>query len=159
MRKILLVHNERYLDQALKDVFRLVGIERQLTCPDEIPGLLAVILTPLSGDAHLAAGYQTCELGCMTNYARIFSPETASVSGIWLLLTVSQSVIADSMKRQEALSRILNVLQVTKGVPNIRAVFPAFPSDESQDSIAKQIAYLDRKHPNIPMTSPLAVNY
>lgn len=159
MRKILLVHNERYLDRALHDVLRLVGFEQQLRSQDEVLDLLAVILMPPSGDAHVASQVQTCELGWLTNDAQIFSLESVSVSGIWSLLTVSQSIMANSMKRQEALSRILKVLQVKEGVRNISAVIPVFPSNESQDSIAEQIAYLEREHDSILVTSPSALDF
>lgn len=113
MHKILLVHDESYLDRALRDVFRLIGYERQLMNKDEVLDLLAVILMPLSGDARVTSEVQTCELFCLANNAPLFSPDSVSVSGVWLLLTVSQSDPANSTKRQEALSRILNVLEVT----------------------------------------------
>ena len=157
MRKILLVHHERYLDRALQDVVRLVGFERQRVSKDEVLDLLAVILTPLSGDAHFVSEDQTCELGCPTNYAQLFSPDYVSVSGIWLLLTVSQS--ADSTKRQEALSRILMLLEAKEGIRDRSTVIPVFPSDESQDSIAQQITYLKSEHHSIPIASPLAIDF
>ncbi len=103
MRKILLVQDESYLDRALRDVFRLFGCERQLINKDEVLDLLAVILMPLSGDARLTSEVQTCELFCLAHDIPLFSPDSASVSGIWLLLTVSQADPENSTKRQEAL--------------------------------------------------------
>ncbi len=157
MRKVLLVHHERYLDRALQDVVRLVGFERQRVSQDEVLDLLAVILTPLSGDGHFVPEDQTCELGCLTNYSQLFSPDYVSVSGIWLLLTASQS--ADSTKRQETLRRILMFLEAKEGVRNRRTVIPVFRSDESQDAIAQQIKYLESEHHRIPLTRPLAIDF
>lgn len=159
MRKILLVHNELYLERAVQDVVGLFGFEQPRARKDEVLDLLAVIVTPLPGDAHALSEDQTCGLGCLTNYAQLFSPESVSVSGIWLLVTVSPSDAADSTKRQEALSRILNVLQVKDGARKISAVIPVFPSEESQDSIAEQVTYLESEHRNIPRTNPLSIDF
>jgi hypothetical protein len=159
MRKILLVHNESYLDRALEDALYLIGYERQRTSKNEVLDLLAVILTPLSGDGSFTSEDQTVELSCLTDDTRFFNPDSVSVSGIWLLLTINQSDLADSTERQEALTRILNVLRVKEGVRRISAVMPIFSAEESERSVAEQMAYLESERHSIPISTPFVVDF
>lgn len=159
MRKILLVHNERFLDRALEDALCLMGYERERTSKREILDLLAVIVTPLSGDGRFTSDDQTVRLSCLTHDPRVFSPDSVSVSGIWLLLTINQSGLADSTERHEALTRILNGLQMKEGVRRISAVMPVFSAEESEGSVAEQMACLESEHHSIPISTPFVVDF
>lgn len=46
MRKVLLVHDEIYLNRALENVQSLMGFERRASADDDVFDLLAVILIP-----------------------------------------------------------------------------------------------------------------
>ena len=159
MHKILLVHDERYLDRALEDVLRLLELERQLTRQEKLPDLLAVILTPLTTNSRIDPQDRMCEPGCLTNHVQFFSPESVTVNGIWSLLTISQEATAVSTRRHETLSRILNVLQHKEGSLEINAVIPVFASEESYDSMAAQIAYLESRQRSIRIVRPLTIDF
>lgn len=158
MRKILLVQNECYLDRALQDVSNLIGFERRSTNKDGVVDLLAVILMSPSAIARLISEDQTCELSHLANSTPLFSPDSISVNGMWLLITVSQPDLLEPTARQEALGRILNILRSKGCVESLNTVFPAFPSEEVDESIAEQMSYLGYVHPGLPATNALNID-
>lgn len=156
MRKILLVHDERYLDRALQDVENLIGLQPQLASEDDVVDLLAVFLMPPSAIARLASEAQSCGPYRLANHNPLFSPESISVNGIWLLLTIYHPELLEPTARQEALSQLLNILRTKGYVENLAAVFPVFPSDENNaGSIGEQMIHLRSVHPALPATNAL----
>lgn len=157
MPKVLLVHKERYLDRALQDVGSLMAFEQQQISEDEPLDLLAVILLPPSSTAQLTSEDRTCELFCLADSTNLFTSDSVSVNGVWTLLTVRPPDVREPANRQELLSRVLSALQDTEFVLTMCAVFPVFSSEQDARLIWEQMAYLQREHPSLPVTTALSI--
>lgn len=160
MRKILLVQDERYLKRALQDVENLIDCQERSASEDDVVDLLAVLPMPPSAMAHLTSDEHFCESCGSANRNLLFSAESISVSGIWLLLTIGHPELLEPTAREEALSQIVNILQTRGWIENLAAVFPVFPAAQnSGESIGKQMAYLRSVHPGLPAMNALLRPY
>lgn len=158
MRKVLLVEDESYLERALGDVqnlFRFMGREFE---PDATADLLAVIVMPAAAMERLTSQFQSCDLASVALGDRLFSTESISVNGRWLLLTLNRPDLLEPTSRHEALGRMLTILRDERYVKSIAGVFPVFPFEEPADSMAEQLDYLSCKHRDVLATSVLLVH-
>ncbi|MBW4025927.1 MAG: hypothetical protein HIU93_00850 [Acidobacteria bacterium] len=159
MRKVLLVHDEIYLNRALENVQSLMGFERRASADDDVFDLLAVILIPPATLARaLPEKGHLCNLSRLEHHHQLFSPDWISVNGIWLLLTVCQPDLLEPTARQEALSRILDTFKTKGCIQSLNAVYPVFSSSEKERSPGEQISYLESEHPGLPPTNALFID-
>jgi len=157
MRKILLVQKDEYRDRALQDVDSLIAFEQQHIGKNDQVDLLAVIVGPLSILSQLAARDQTCGHFASSDGEPTLTSDSVSVNGVWQLLTLSQMDASGPITRQESLSRVLNVLSERQDVQRVSSIFPAFSSDDDEQSVAEQMAHLRRQHPGLSIILPLSI--
>ncbi len=157
MRRILLVQNEQYLDRALQDVGGLMTFEQQHIGKEKRVDLLAVILLPPEAMAQLTSEQHTCDLLGFAGSAKPFACDSVSVNGVWLLLTVSQPDLPHHVSRQESLCRVLSVLRSNECVQSGGSIFPVFPPEEDEESVAEQMEFLRDEHPSLPILHPLSI--
>lgn len=157
MRKILLIQNEQYLDRALQDVGGLMTFEQQHIGKEKQVDLLAVILLPPDAMAQLTSEQQTCDLLRSAGSATPFACDSVSVSGVWLLLTVSQPEPPHHVSRQESLSQVLSALRSNGCVQSGVSIFPVFPPEEVERSVGEQMEFLRDEHPSLAILQPLSI--
>ncbi len=157
MRKVLLVYHEQYLDRALQDVGSLIALEQQQSGSNEQVDLLAVILLPPAAMVQLTSEQHTCDLLRFAGIATPFACDSVSLNGIWVLLTVSQQDLLQPVSRQESLSRVLSVLRNNECVQSGGSIFPVFPPEEDEESVAEQMEFLRDEHPILPILHPLLI--
>lgn len=155
MRKLLLVGDEGYLERSLQDVQNLLRCVGRQSEPDAIGDLLAVIVIPSAAMERLASQIQPCDLTSVTHGDRLFSAESISVNGRWLLLTLHRADLLEPTSRHECLSRILTILRDERYVQSLANVFPVFPFEEAAESMAEQLDYLGCEHPDVLATNVL----
>jgi hypothetical protein len=155
MRKLLFVQSEYYLERALEDVGNLIQFEQQRMSGEDIFDLLAVILISPSTIALITSEQQTCDRLHLADSNPMFGPDSMSVNGMWLLLTVRQSELLEQTVRQVALSQILITLRTKGIIKNLADVFPVFSPKESESAIGEQMSYLGSIHPDLPKANAL----
>lgn len=154
MYRILFIHDESYMDRALRQVTGLFNVERRCVDKSKASDLLAVIVLPIAEMPGVLSMGQTCSQVSETHGQTfsVFRPDSISLSGVWLLLTISEPQLLSPMPRYKVLSQALNILE-NRGCFRTRPlVFPVFLGWETKESMAKQLASLGTGHlePIIP---------
>lgn len=158
MRRLLFVHDERYLDRAFQSVQDLLAIERRLSKNNGGSDLLAVLLMSPSSVDLLLSQEQECEPPRLGDRNPLFNSDSVSVNGMWILVTLSHHDFLGPRKRNEALGRLLCILRTQGYVHDLATVFPVFPSDETEQSIREQVTFLRSEHPDLAAANLLVID-
>lgn len=148
MRKLLFVHEERYLELALRNVQEIMGFEQRLSEGNTVSDLLAVLLMSPQMVNKLLSQEQEADPQRFADRNSLFGPDSVSVNGLWILVTLSRQDFQEPSKRQEALDRVLNVLRTQGFVRDAGTVFPASPSKGPHMSISDQMTVLESEQPS-----------
>lgn len=159
MRKVLLVHKEQYVDQAVKEALRLLGYERRRTSRYEVLDLLGVLVMPFTSDLFFAPKSITHGPDFVEAHTGVFSHESVSVNGIWLMLTINPLDPADAIQRHEALSRAIRALNTQERGHPIEAVIPISFIGDKEPVLAAEREHLEREHPEILIRSSLRFDF
>jgi hypothetical protein len=130
MRKLLLVHHERYLELAMRDVQDLLSFERRLTESNHVSDLLAVLLMSPQVINELLSPAQKCDQRCLGGQEALFGSDSVSVNGCWTLVTLNRHDFQEPRTREEALDRVLDILQTQGFVRDSGTVFRVIPFEE-----------------------------
>jgi len=114
MRKLLFVHEERYLELAIRNVQDLFGFEQRLAEGSRMSDLLAVLLMSFQVVNDLLSVGQTCDLQRFSEHDALFAPNSLSLNQCWTLVTLSRIDFQEPRSRDEALDRILDIIR-TRG--------------------------------------------
>jgi hypothetical protein len=148
MRKLLFVHDERYLNHAIRNVQELLGLEHRLSEGKNVSDLLAVLLMSPQLVNELLSQEQEFDLPRLADRNSLFSPDSVSVNGLWILVTLSRLDLQEPRTRHEALDRVLDILQTLGFVQDSATVFPVSPSEEPYLSIREQMTFLKNEQPS-----------
>jgi hypothetical protein len=130
MHKLLFVHEERYLDRLIRDVQELLEREYQLSGGSTICDLLAVLVMSPEVVHAILTPTQRCDLSRLEDRHSLFSPESVSVDGLWILVTLSRPDLEQPGTRHEALDRVLGVLRTQGFGLDSGKVFLVSPLEE-----------------------------
>ena len=156
MRRILFVHNRSHIDRAIADISSFFGIERRCASGSKASDLLAVIVMPSSYWPWLGPETQKLDprIATPTQIPCLFLPESISVNGVWLLVTLSETELLTPTPRQEALSRALDVVR-SKSSKDLSLVFPVFSETENKRVIVEELAFIRAAHPTLDVSTAL----
>ena len=135
MRKLLFVHEERYLEPAIRSVQELLSLERRISDGNTVSDVLAVLLMSSQVVNKLLSQEQACDLSRVTDSNVRFGSESVSLNGVWILVTLLHEEFQEPRTRHEALDRVLDMLRTQGLVRDSATVVPLPPSEEPQLSI------------------------
>ena len=148
MRKLLFVHDQRYLDQAMRNVQEIFGLERRLSEGNTVSDLLAVLVMSPQAVNELLSQDQECDLPRLAGRNSLFGPDSVSVNGLWMLVTLSRQDFQKPRTRHEALDRILDILRTQGFVLDSGTFFTVSPSEEPHMFLREQMAFLKSEQPS-----------
>jgi hypothetical protein len=148
MRKLLLVYEERYLELAIRNVQELLGFEQRLSESNTVSDLLAVLLMSPQVVNELLSQEHECDLQRFADRNSLFGPDSVSVNGLWILVTLSRQDFQEPSTRNETLDRVLDILRTQGFVRDSGTVFPVSPSKGPHMSISEQMTVLKSEQPS-----------
>jgi hypothetical protein len=137
MRKLLFVHEERYLELAIRNVQELLDFEQRLSESNTVSDLLAALLISSKVVNEFLSQKQYCDLSCLTDSNMLFGPASVSLNGVWILVTLLHEEFQEPRTRHEALDRVLDILRIQGLVRDSEKVFLAHPTKGPHMSIGK----------------------
>jgi hypothetical protein len=143
MRRLLFVHDEQYLELAIRDVQDLFGFEQRLAAGNHVSDLLAVLLMSAEVFNELLSPDHRCDLRRVDIHDELFGPDSISVNGRWTLVTLSHDDFQEPRTRHDALDRFLNLLRTQGILRDPATVFHASWSEEPNTLVCGHAHFLE----------------
>ncbi len=148
MHKLLFVHEERFLDLAVRNVQELLAFEQRVPDRSSASDLLAVLLMSPRVVNELLSPEQDCDPQRFADRHSLFGPDSVSVNGRWILVTLSRPDVEEPGKRHEALDKVLDILRTQGFVRGSDQVFPVSTLGGQPLSIGEEIDDLRSEQPS-----------
>jgi hypothetical protein len=142
MRKLLFVHDEQYLELAIRNVQDLLGFEQRLADGNHVSDLLAVLLMSAEVFNELLSADHRCDLQRVTNHDELFRPDSISVNGRWTLVTLSHDDFQEPRTRRDAVDRFLALLRTQGILRDPGTVFRVSWSEEPHPLVCDYMHFL-----------------
>ena len=144
MRRLLFVHEERYLEPALRNVQDLFGFEQRSAEGKRVSDLIAVLLMSSQVVDDLLSPGQTCDLQRVFHGDTLFGPDSISVNGRWTLVTLTGRDFQEPKTSDEAMNRVLDILLTQGFVLDPATVFRTSSAEELYLSVHERMQSLKK---------------